>query len=366
MPRQTLLRLKSSPPPRPSRPFPGQPGSQAQDFLLAAVAIVLAFLIASFAARNSDVWLHLATGQRLLTGEYRPGTDPFSYTGSERTWVNHSVLYDVGAYLLFRADQSGMILLLAKALAVALAFGLVIGIRRPGYPLWPWAAIAMVAVIAAAPRLTLSPLVGSVLLLAVTLFLLFRLPHRPNSWRFPIAIGIIFWIWANVDVWFFIGPLALALVLVGEVVQKKLLGGTDAEAEPLGPLPDVRTLSRALAIGIVACMLNPHHVRVWELPFELTWAQGVNADQRIRNQLYSPLSKEFTEDTPLGHMLGYNHNGLAYAFLFIGGGLALGFGAGRLRFAHLCSGRGLRSSVSAPCSRSRFSRSWLYPSLPRS
>ena len=75
------------------------------------------------------------------------------------------------------------------------------------------------------------------------------------------------------------------IVLVGEVVQKKLLGGTDAEAEPLGPLPDVRTLSRALAIGIVASMLNPHHVRVWELPFELTGTQGVNADQRIRNQL---------------------------------------------------------------------------------
>ena len=166
-------------------------------------------------------------------------------------------------------------------------------------------------------------------------------PASTELLAISIAIGIIFWIWANVDVWFFIGPLALALVLVGEVVQKKLLGGTDAEAEPLGPLPDVRTLSRALAIGIVACMLNPHHVRVWELPFELTGTQGVNADQRIRNQLYSPLSKEFTEDTPLGHMLGYNHNGLAYAFLFIGGGLALGFGAGRLRFAHLCSGRGL-------------------------
>ena len=83
-------------------------------------------------------------------------------------------------------------------------------------------------------------------------------------------------------------------------------------------------------------------------------------------ELYSPLSKEFTEDTPLGHMLGYNHNGLAYAFLFIGGGLALGFGAGRLRFAHLALWAGFASSVSAPCSRSRFSRSWLYPSLPRS
>ena len=107
MPRQTLLRLKSSPPAARQGASPGQPGSQAQDFLLAAVAIVLAFLIASFAARNSDVWLHLATGQRLLTGEYRPGTDPFSYTGSERTWVNHSVLYDVGTTCFFGPINQG-------------------------------------------------------------------------------------------------------------------------------------------------------------------------------------------------------------------------------------------------------------------
>lgn len=358
------MKLSAPPPPPPPPEEPGQPNPEenvsanapppdsvagptptkalswpgwfaSADFLLAAVAIMLAFLVASFTARNTDIWLHLAAGQRLLTGEYRPGSDPFSYTGGERTWVNHSILFDVGANLLFRADPTGMILVLIKALAVALAFGLVIGIRRPGYPPWPWAAVAIVAVIAAAPRLTFTPLVGSVLLLAVTLFLLFRLPHRPSSWRFPIAIGITFWLWANVDAWFFIGPLALVLVLVGEVAQKVLLGGTEDDAGPLGPLPAVPTLSRALAIGIVACMLNPHHVRVWELPFELTGAEGVNTDQRVRYQLYGPLSKEFTQDTPRGRSLGYNHNGLAYAILFVGGGLALGLGAGRLRFAHL-------------------------------
>jgi hypothetical protein len=327
----------NAPAPMPAKALSWPAWFAGADFLLAAVAIVLAFLVASFLARNTDLWLHLAAGQRLLTGEYRPGADPFSYTGGDRTWVNHSILYDVGTYLLFRAAPSGMVLVLVKALAVALAFGLVIGIRRPAYPLWPWAAVAIVAVIAAAPRLSLSPLVGSVLLLAVTLFLLFRVSHRPNSWRFPIAIGITFWLWANVDAWFFIGLLTLALVLLGEVMQKQLLGGTDstAEGEPIGPLPDVRTLSRALAIGIVACMLNPHHVRVWELPFELTGAAGVNADYRIRYQLYSPLSSDFTTDTPRGRYLGYNHNGLAYGILFVGGGLALGLGAGRLRFAHL-------------------------------
>src|SRR5262245_60307014 len=178
---------------------------------MAAVAIVLAFLLASFVARNPDLWLHLATGKRLLAGEYRPGTDPFSYAAADRVWVNHSLLYDVGIYLLYRADSSGAALVAVKALIVAAAFGLLIALRRPGYPLWPWAAIAAVSAIAVAPRVSMTPLVGSIFFLALTLFLLFRLPHRPGSWRFPVAIGITFWVWANVDQWFFIGPLALAL-----------------------------------------------------------------------------------------------------------------------------------------------------------
>ena len=48
------------------------------------------------------MWIHLAAGQRLFAGEYRPGTDPFSYSAADRAWVNHSLLYDAGAYLLFR------------------------------------------------------------------------------------------------------------------------------------------------------------------------------------------------------------------------------------------------------------------------
>ena len=140
--------------------------------------------------------------------------------------------------------------------------------------------------------MTLSPLVGSVLFLAITLFLLFRMQHKPNSWRFPIAIGITFWLWANVDSWFFIGPLALALVLVGELIQHwgwKQSSEQETGAEPLGRVPDTLTLAKALGIGIVACMLNPHHYHVWELPFELVGAEGVEADPRIKLVLYSPL-----------------------------------------------------------------------------
>lgn len=302
------------------------------DFLLAALVVLLAFLVASFVARNSDVWLHLAAGKRLFSGEYIPGgSDPFSYSAADRPWVNHSWLFDAGAYLLY--GGKGIMLGVLKALAVAGTFALLIGIRRPGFSLWPWAAVAAVAVIAAAPQMTLRPVIASMLLLAVTMFLLFRMEHRPGSWRFPIAIGITFWLWANIDSWFFVGPFALALILVGELIQQRWLKTTEKPdtVEPLGQLPDVPTLVRALVLGLLVCMLTPHHIRIWELPFELVGAPGAKLDPRLKVLLYQPLDSEYTKLPSLG----YNVNGLAYGVLFVGGGVALGLSSGRIRIAHL-------------------------------
>jgi hypothetical protein len=300
------------------------------DFVLAAFTVVFAFLVASFVARNSDVWLHLAAGKRLLAGEYIPGSDPFSYSGENRTWVNHSILFDLGTALLYSGN--GSVLIFLKALAVAAAFGLLLGLRRPNFALWPWAVVAAIAVVAAAPYLHFRPFIGSMFFLAVTLLLLFRSPHRRNSWRFPVAIGVVFWLWANVDEWFFLGPLSLALLLIGELIQRSLrapestmpFGSTETTSpqpeEPLGNLPDVSTLAIALGIGLSACMLNPHHLLVWQLPFELVGNKDVIVDVRFKQLLLTPLDKFYTSESALG----YNHNGLAYAILFVGGGLALG------------------------------------------
>jgi hypothetical protein len=293
------------------------------DATLAGLTVVLAFMAASFVARNSDLWLHLAAGKRLFAGQYVPGADPFSYTGAERGWVNHSWLLDAVAYLLY--GGTGQVLVVAKALVVAGAFALVMAIRRPQFPLWPWAVFACVAVLAAAPQFLLRPLVVSMLFLALTLFLLFRMPHKPGSWRFPIAIGATFWVWSNCDPWFVLGPLALALVLIGELVEKKLLNHADdasAEPGPLGRLPDTATLAKALGVGVLACMLNPHHVKVWEVPFELVKADGAAIDPRLRLQMLAPID-QFYVDRP---ELGYNLNGLAYAVLLGGGAVVLGLG----------------------------------------
>ena len=311
--------------PPPPADAPGSPPKPAvwpewfagADLLLALLAGTLAFLAASFAARNNDLWLHLGAGRMLTTGEYSLGSDPLSYTAADRPWVNHAWLFDLGAYLLYNSDPTGFTLVLVKALAVAAGFGLLMAIRRPGASRWPWAAVAAVAVVAAVPRLTLGPLTGSVVLLCATLFVLFRVPSRPGSWRTPLVIGAIFWVWANVDAWFVLGPAVLALLLLGELVR----GATRTADEPPDPLglPDAGTLARALAVGVVACMLNPHHVRVWQLPFELVGGSGIEADARLSALRSLPFSEVYWSDNGAGHQLGYNLNGLAYAALFVAG-----------------------------------------------
>ena len=116
----------SAPPPPPSEPIPESTTDQAggtvessaplarppakpaswpawfgaADWALVFLTLALTFLTASFAVRNSDVWIHLAAGKRLTTGDYKLGTDPFSYTAADRTWVNHSWLFDLGSFLL--------------------------------------------------------------------------------------------------------------------------------------------------------------------------------------------------------------------------------------------------------------------------
>lgn len=324
----------------PRRPLAWPGWFAGLDFTLATLAVLLAFLLASFVARNSDLWLHLAAGERLLAGEYRLGTDPFSYSAADRTWVNPSWLFDVLAALLYR--DTGAVLVGVKAAVVTLTFGLLLILRRSGQPLLPWAATTAVAVLAAAPYLQLRPTVVSLLFLAVTLVLLFRLPQRPGSWRLPAAVAVTLALWSNLDQWFILGPFTVALVLAGECLHRLTRGraGESAATDPGSPasrddpaaaallaVPDLGSLAKALLLGGLACMVNPHHVGVWQLPFELVGDPAANLDPRLRLVVTTPLSRLYTDNAGLG----YNLNGLAYAVLFVGGGAILGLAGSRLR-----------------------------------
>src|SRR5438477_10198731 len=89
-----------SAPPAPGGPRMRTAPSRWSIGVAAILALLLACMLASFPARNSDVWRHLATGRALLSGTYTFGVDPFSYTTEGVAWVNYAWLWDAGLYAI--------------------------------------------------------------------------------------------------------------------------------------------------------------------------------------------------------------------------------------------------------------------------
>jgi hypothetical protein len=234
---------------------PNAPTPRAARADLVAVALVLAVagVAASFVARNSDLWLHLATGRLLAHGEYRFGTDPFA--GAEPYWANHAWLWDLGAYGAFGAF-GGSALVALKALAVVLTAALMFAACRPRVPLWVCSACVLLGVLAMAPRLLLQPAVASYLLLAGCLACL-------SSGRAIRAVPVLIAVWVNLDSWFVLGPVLVVLFAL------------DRERRATWP-------KWFVPAALLAWLANPHHAFALQLPMEVSaWGGELATDPRF-------------------------------------------------------------------------------------
>ena len=145
--------------------------SRWPDGVLTILVLAFAFAAASFPARNSDIWRHLATGRLLVQGDYSFGTDPFAYTTQGVYWANHSWLYD---FLLFTGHRvlGDAALVLLKALAVVVLAGLMLHLSGKPGPFWISCGFTLLSVLAISPRLLFQPACFSLLLLTACLWLL--------------------------------------------------------------------------------------------------------------------------------------------------------------------------------------------------
>jgi hypothetical protein len=280
---------------------------RALDVCLVVLALAFAFLVASFRAANSDLFLHLATGRLIAHGAFAFGSDPFTFTSA--AWVNHNWLYDLAVYLLYSLPEGGVVLVVVKALLAALlAWLLYRAGSSAGQPGWIPVCCATLAVLASSPRFHVQPLVPSCVLLAAFLLLLRRGAASRTLWLLPLLCAL----WVNLDEWFVLGPLAVALWLAGEWVQRRI---EPALAAPPGTLGK---LALVLVASLAACLLNPYHVRAFALPTVLD--PRIALDARTREQFLglflSPLERPYFSTT-----LGLSVAGCAF-FLLAGLGVA--------------------------------------------
>ena len=103
----------------------------ASHLLSVLFVCALAFLLASTPARNSDLWLHLASGRSLLQGQTPLGTDPFASTTAGVFWVNHTWLSDIIFCEIYKLGD-GWALEFSKCVLVTALAGLLFCFRRRG------------------------------------------------------------------------------------------------------------------------------------------------------------------------------------------------------------------------------------------
>jgi tetratricopeptide (TPR) repeat protein len=268
----------------------------------------LAFLLASTPARNSDLWLHLASGRALVGGEASIGTDPFASTTGGARWVDHSWLGDV---LFYAANRLGGGLVVAKAVVVALLAGLLFLFRRRGGRLELTALGAGLAVVALGPWLAPQPLLFSLPALALTLYLL----ERPNLIEGEQAVRArrlrwlllpLFALWANLDGWFLLGPALVGLYAVGSLVSRndKSTGAA-------------KQLVALTAAGAAACLLTPYHYHTfaWPTPLGLSHTEQVlMGDPLGQGLVVAPFAGRWS-----GAVAFASPGGWAYCLLLAGG-----------------------------------------------
>jgi hypothetical protein len=263
------------------------------DLILAGLVLAFGFFLGSFAARNPDMWLHLADGRLIAHGHFSYEADPFVYTST--TWVNHSWLWDLMLFGLSSLGGGpetvvgGALLVIFKALLVTALAWVMMQTRRRGVSLWASAACAALALLTLSPRLFLQPTVVSLLFLSITLCVL-QHPTNPTvaerrrgeKQRSPLLVYWVlpplFVLWVNLDSWFLLGPFTIALYLLGQGLQKAF---APIRTGPDAPEPkQLAALTIVLVVGLGACLLNPWHYRAFTLPMHVSLSGAADALSR--------------------------------------------------------------------------------------
>lgn len=305
------------------------------DRLLAFLLLGLVFLLGSFAVNNSDVLMQLATGRRIVQGEYQFGVDPYSYMTQESaqkpatTWINHSWLYSVYLYLLYGAvGESGLVFVHA-CLLVALALVL-LNTRDRRSPLLAGVFVTGFALLALSARYYMQPAAISMLLFGILLHLLYRagvfggIEAERVKPRLLWGIPLLCVLWVNLDNWFILAPLTLGLVWLATGVNHLLSRPNPVAGKDIGVV---------FGVTLLAGLLNPHLHRAYILPPELSYffvslgvtlpdflGAGAYALDELNRQgpfnfLFSPLNNVFfSNPTAGGNVAGWSF----FVLVFIG------------------------------------------------
>jgi hypothetical protein len=275
---------------------------------LAKIAALCLFVLAGVFAYvkvwDTDVWWHLAAGRQIVEEQKIPKNDSFSFTASNKMWVNDEWFGDVYLYSMYKKSGIAGIQRLAAGISVLICFLLYsLALKLGADPLISIPAIAG-ALWAARVRLTSDrPEMFSILFTVAVFFLLHTLltENKPDTIQSnrrrlfaAILIPVIQVVWSNVHP---SSIFSLLLIIFAAIAGITAFAGDwklNLKLSPEVTSRSVRTLGILLVAAAIASLLNPYGFHALKATFE--FAKEKYFLNYIAEWAPIPISKYFTPE----------------------------------------------------------------------
>ena len=247
------------------------------DRLLFAMVLLWSFLGMCFPLFDTDFWWHLKTGQWILEGNGIPFIDLYTFTDSEKPWIDlHwgfqvliAILYRLGGVPLVTLVKAGTI---TAAIAVAWRAG------GTNLPAWKKAALWLLPIICIVGRGNERPEMLSQLFLAMWVWIARQTDWRPGLiWFLPLVQVI----WVNCHALFVLGLVVGFCYAVDAVVREMANGRYGLEPRSAGP--DLRIVGFVGVVVAIACLINPYFEEGALFPLTLYRKFSVEKDFYCQN-----------------------------------------------------------------------------------
>jgi hypothetical protein len=244
-------------------PFRLQVAPLVANFLAISAGIAATIFVCGVLAHQGVTpdfpWLK-AAGDWIIRHGQLPGTDVFSWTAGQRSWV----LYQWGFEVLTAATTAIVghagVVILCSWLTLACYLLIPLWLQRNSIPLLLVAGVAAVALGTVTFNLSLRPMIATTagLLAQYVLIALFRegrLSLRASAgW-----IGLLYAAWANLHTGFVLGFASLALVLIGDTAERQW-----PSTRPVGDGSALKAsaLFTLILAAFLGSLLNPYGIGV--------------------------------------------------------------------------------------------------------
>jgi tetratricopeptide (TPR) repeat protein len=198
---------------------------------------------------DSDLWLHLKSGEFIVQKKEIPKRDIFSFTKEGAPWIDHEWLFQVVCYLVFKNFSFDGLIFLKNTFFLVSFFILFLGvydkIRR-----FLSLGLLFLFVGTTLNRPTLRPDLFSLFFLTLFLTLLYK--KRESSLLFVLPFLQL--LWTNIHGYFFLGPLIVGIFWIGEVTTKRNVSSK---------------LSIVFILTCITSFLNPYFIKGVLYPFSI-------------------------------------------------------------------------------------------------